>query len=176
MKEEIKVFLITIISLFITTVYAEENVTEPSDFLGEFSKVLNEFKGYNKNINETIGENGNNNINTEGNITLRDPFNSLNSPGASQVYPNNPGSGFLPRAGHTKIPQILLKGIIVDSEKENNYLALLELKNNGVYMVREGDEISFDQANPGTAIRIKSISRLSVLVEVGDLGNAFIIR
>ncbi len=73
------------------------------------------------------------------------------------------------------IPKMRLRGFITP-EGSQEQLALLEITGNGVYMVREGDEINIDPRQPANAIRISEISRLSVTIETGTLGRIRVLR
>jgi hypothetical protein len=74
-----------------------------------------------------------------------------------------------------KLPQLILRGIILASQASEP-LALLEVAGVGVHMVRIGDEISFNVNDPKQVIKVKAISRLNILVEVGSLGDLVIVR
>ena len=112
-------------------------------------------------------------------VPVRDPFNPpVNDNGDFREQSQNrrTRTSFLPNNQAIKIPTITLRGIVHPNSNGDGLIALLEVGNHGVYMVREGDEISYDQSSPSAAIKIKQISRLSVLVEAGSLGNTLIIR
>ena len=72
------------------------------------------------------------------------------------------------------VPKIKLKGVM-HHPKNPSPLAIL-LLNSETYMVREGDEVSFNLAEPSQVIKIKKINRLSVLIEVGTLGALVVVR
>ena len=109
---------------------------------------------------------------------LRDPFNmsgqtARKSTGGGFGF----GTSFLPNTVTKKVPKLKLRGVInAESKRPEDLLALLEVNNQEVYMVRIGDEISYDPGNPASAIKIMSITRLSIKVQVGNLGNVLIIR
>lgn len=109
---------------------------------------------------------------------IRDPFNATNNAGGINGMQNRFGnSTFLPDADKQKIPSLKLKGVINPNQKANgDLLALLQVNKKDVYMVKVGDEISYDPSNPTAAIKIMSITRLSVQVQVGNLGNILIVR
>jgi len=71
------------------------------------------------------------------------------------------------------LPKLTMKGVVF---KKQNPIALLEIGGNNVYMVRVGDEISFNPAMPKQVIKVKKISRLNVIVEVGTLGDLIVVR
>jgi len=78
------------------------------------------------------------------------------------------------KAPSTALPKVKLKGIL---HHQNNASPLaIMLLNNETYMVRNGDEIGFNPADPSQVIKIKEIKRLSVLIEVGTLGELVIVR
>ena len=109
---------------------------------------------------------------------LRDPFNpsinQLNTNGMPNRFGN---STFLPNNEKRRIPTLKLKGVVNSEENKNgDLLALLQVNRNETFMVRVGDEISYDPSNPTSAIKIVSITRLSVKVQVGNLGNLLIVR
>jgi hypothetical protein len=54
----------------------------------------------------------------------------------------------------------------------------LEVEGGGkqIHMVKIGDEIAFDRTDPGLVFKIREINRLSVIVEVGTLGDMIIVR
>lgn len=108
---------------------------------------------------------------------VRDPFTpsklmyeavGLQSGMASGAY------GFVPSNEAERIPQMKLRGLINPDDEE--FIALLEVKGFGTFMVREGDEFNIDPSQPKNAIRIGKITRLSVTVETGMLGSVRVIR
>ena len=110
---------------------------------------------------------------------VRDPFNPpVNDNGdfRNQSRNRRSSTSFLPNNRSSSIPAITLRGVVHPDSNGDGLLALLEIGDHGVYMVREGDEISYDQSRPSAAIKIMRISRLSVIVEAGSLGNTLIIR
>jgi len=72
------------------------------------------------------------------------------------------------------MPKIKLKGVM--HQRRNLSPLAVILLNNETYMVREGDEIGFNLAEPSQVIKIKRIKRLSLLIEVGTLGELVIVR
>jgi len=74
-----------------------------------------------------------------------------------------------------KLPRLTLKGVIFQQGSDQP-LALLEVANQGVYVVRLNDEIGFNPSDPGQVIKIKKISNLNIIVEVGTLGDLIIVR
>ncbi len=115
-----------------------------------------------------------NSLNTANQV--RDPFN-LSGQANSRRAQGGFGSSFLPGISNTRIPELKLKGVINhESNKPEELLALLEIGKKDVYMVRVGDEISYDPRDPNAAIKIIKINRLTVTVQAGSLGNFLIVR
>ena len=109
-------------------------------------------------------------------ISMRDPFNLSTQVGSQRSNGFNFGSSFLP-GKNSKIPELKLRGVINPSSgKPNDLLALLEIDKKEVYMVRVGDEISYDPREPNAAIKIIKINRLTVTVQAGSLGNVLVVR
>lgn len=115
---------------------------------------------------------------------LRDPFYippalfqqmsmSRAAPGPGNAD-NRPGNGYF-RAQAGQLPRVKMRGIM-RSSGSSDPIALLEVDGGEVYMVRENDEISLDGAVGNNAIRVIKIDRLSVLIEVGTLGERMILR
>ncbi|MFB0979695.1 MAG: hypothetical protein QMC62_02110 [Alteromonadaceae bacterium] len=73
------------------------------------------------------------------------------------------------------LPKLTMKGVIFKSN-EQLPIALLEIGGIGVYMVKVGDEFSFNPAMPTQVIKVIKISRLNVVVEVGTLGDLIVVR
>ncbi len=78
------------------------------------------------------------------------------------------------RINAQQMPKIRLKGVMHKPGKRSP-LAVIEM-NDETFMVRESDEVGFNIADPSQVIKIKKIDRLSLLVEVGTLGELLIIR
>ncbi|MCQ8103314.1 hypothetical protein NP590_04275 [Methylomonas sp. SURF-2] len=105
---------------------------------------------------------------------LRDPFSPSTLMYDSASAGNNAGNyGFFPSQAGGKIPEMKLRGLL---SQNGEFLALLEIKGFGTFMVREGDEFTVDPAQPKNAIRIDKITRLSVTVETGMLGSIRVLR
>lgn len=73
------------------------------------------------------------------------------------------------------LPKLTMKGVVFKTQ-EKLPIALLEIGGIGVYMVRVGDEFSFNPAIPTQVIKVIKISRLNVVVEVGTLGDLIVVR
>lgn len=107
----------------------------------------------------------------------RDPFTPsalmYNNVGAQSAAKGN-NYGFMPSGETERIPQMKLRGLL--NQQEEEFIALLEVRGVGTFMVREGDEFNIDPAQPKNAIRISKITRLSVTVETGRLGSIRVLR
>lgn len=112
---------------------------------------------------------------------LRDPFslpagsNGAVSGNAGSVLLQQGGSGFLRGTTEVALPPLRFRGYI-QGQGSAPSMALLELGQGRVHMVRVGDEINIDPANPRQAIRITRITRLSITVETGTLGQMKVLR
>ncbi len=112
---------------------------------------------------------------------VRDPFavplRLLQSLAANQSAQNQDAAQLnyaFSRVAAKKMPKIKLKGVMHRPD-DSSPLAVVQL-NNETYMVRENDEVGFNPANPAQVIKIIKINRLSMLVEVGTLGELVIVR
>lgn len=112
-------------------------------------------------------------------VIIRDPFTPsplMYQQAGTTTNINADAFGFRPAENPDfKIPTMHLRGFVTESGTEEK-LALLEISGNGIYMVREGDEINIDPRQPASAIRISEISRLSVTIETGTLGRIRVLR
>jgi hypothetical protein len=109
--------------------------------------------------------------------TIRDPFTPsrlMYEVISTQSGVNSGAYGFIPSLQGGDVPKMKLRGYV--SKDNESPVALLEIKGSGTFMVREGDEINIDPANPRQAIRISKITRLSVTVETGTLGSIRVLR
>lgn len=113
-------------------------------------------------------------------IVMRDPFSEPQ--GAPQQEKQGLlggivdrfGQGFRRTPGEVNVPQLLFKGYI--DRGDDSPMALLQIAGSRVHLVKEGDEINVDPTNPRQAIRITKISRLSITVETGTLGQMKVLR
>ena len=107
---------------------------------------------------------------------VRDPFSFNRN---SKMFEDSINTASLPIFRPSPIgnivPQLALKGIIVKDE-DSSPVGLLQVGRSDVHMVREGDEIGFKANDPSQVIKIKKISRLSIIVEAGTLGDVIIVR
>jgi hypothetical protein len=72
------------------------------------------------------------------------------------------------------IPDIALKGIV--QTKEGTRAAMIGIGPKRTYVVRETDSVSLSEFKQDTVLFIKEINRLSVVIEVGSLGQSIILR
>jgi hypothetical protein len=79
------------------------------------------------------------------------------------------GAQFVAAPG-AKTPAMVLKGLV------NKKLALLEIQGVGIYMVREGDSLSFNNSGENLVIKIDKIDSLSLNVKVGTLQEVIVVR
>ncbi|MEY8252236.1 MAG: hypothetical protein RPR91_07620 [Colwellia sp.] len=73
------------------------------------------------------------------------------------------------------IPGLKLRGIL-DGESEDERLGLIEVASEGVFLVREGDTFSVRSAGSNVVVLVKEINNLSLMVEMGTLGEVIIVR
>jgi hypothetical protein len=106
---------------------------------------------------------------------LRDPFTATTKMTKQLSITHGVNTNFQTSTLIQTLPKLSLRGIIVQA-KDSSPLALLDITGNGVHMVRIGDEISFNASDPKQVLKIQSITRLSVTVEVGTLGDLIVVR
>lgn len=114
-------------------------------------------------------------------IVMRDPFSEPQTlkeggeaKGINELI-NNFGKGFRRTSEEIDVPELLFKGY-VDRGEGLPPMALIQISGKRVHMVQVGDEINIDPSNPRNAIRITKISRLSITVEAGRLGQMKVLR
>lgn len=73
-----------------------------------------------------------------------------------------------------KLPRMSLKGMI--RGQEGDVAALLDIAGNGVHMVRVNDTISLHGIGRDVVVQVKAIDHLSLVIEVGSLGQVIIVR
>jgi|TARA_B110000116_G_C16492994_1_gene427780 hypothetical protein len=109
----------------------------------------------------------------------RNPFAPTEKILTSMVstYTDNGRSAFVSSGALTRLPPLKLRGV-VKPDDDNSVVALLEVGGSGkqIHMVKIGDEIAFDRNDPSLVFKIRAIDRLSVIVEVGTLGDVIIVR
>lgn len=109
-----------------------------------------------------------------GSSQSRDPFALTTVILGSQNDNTAPALEFTPVIAEAKIPKLRLKGII---NTKGEKTALLEVAGYDTYVVKENDAIGLPPSKGGTnVIKIKKIDRLSLIVEVGHLGQVIIVR
>ena len=101
----------------------------------------------------------------------RDPFSLA---GTSDT--NGPRGFRFTRQPGGNVPRLSLRGIVLGEENER--VGLLQIGTQGVFMVRAGDTVSLRSSGSSAnfVINIREISRLSVVVESGTLGEVIIVR
>lgn len=111
--------------------------------------------------------------------TIRDPFAPTEQILSSMVspYSGDSDSTFVSSGVLTRLPPLKLRGIVKPGD-QSTVVALLEVGGAGkqIHMVKIGDEIAFDRSDPTLVFKIREIDRLSVIVEVGTLGDVIIVR
>ncbi|MEW5057141.1 MAG: hypothetical protein AB1Y25_05910 [Cycloclasticus sp.] len=105
----------------------------------------------------------------------RDPFaNSQRM--HERLQSGDSGEAFSFRAQpNAYIPGLKLRGIL-DGESEDERLGLIEVASEGVFLVREGDTFSVRSAGSNVVVLVKEINNLSLMVEMGTLGEVIIVR
>jgi hypothetical protein len=111
--------------------------------------------------------------------TIRDPFAPTEQILSSMVSLDT-GDGrptFVRSGALTRLPPLKLRGIVKPGD-QSTVVALLEVGGGSkqIHMVKIGDEIAFDRNDPSLVFKIREIDRLSVIVEVGTLGDVIIVR
>jgi hypothetical protein len=81
---------------------------------------------------------------------------------------------FTPQTETTKLPKMFLRGHLTGPGGE--VVALLQIDDGEVHIVREDDTIGLHDFGVDTVLRIKKISRLHLVVESGSLGQLIIVR
>lgn len=102
----------------------------------------------------------------------RDPF-AVSQLMIEQTHLQERGLRFTPLAG-AQVPELKLRGVVNGTDGQR--VGLIEVINEGVFLVRKGDTISLRTAGNNTVINIQEISQLSVVVESGTLGEVIIVR
>lgn len=77
-------------------------------------------------------------------------------------------AGFM-RLANEAVPKMRLIGFV--NQDNNDPIALLGVAGSRTFLVREGDEININPAQPLSVIRITKINRQSITVETGRLGS-----
>lgn len=106
------------------------------------------------------------------------PIKKTNDPFANtlemlkQVSENNPVTSTL--SALTGSLDMRLRGAVIDGD--GNSLALLELGNGQVHVVRVGDTVSLKTSGNNSSVKIIAIHRQSVELEFGDFEDFIVIR
>jgi len=112
----------------------------------------------------------------------RDPFaltnqlvrQDLKRGEASGNQMSNRNYNFTRLSSSVEVPKLTLRGLILKSEHEK--AAILEVEGLGTYVVREGDTVSIPSGGMNNVIKVTQIDRLSLLIEVGKLGEVIVVR
>ncbi|MBV1883673.1 MAG: hypothetical protein KUG82_18685 [Pseudomonadales bacterium] len=106
----------------------------------------------------------------------RDPFSVTPKISEYATVGSRASARFTPLGeGGFTTPTLILRGII-NRPGEDEPLALLDVQGSGVFMVRAGDTISLHNSGASTVLKINEIGRLSLMVEVGTLGETIVVR
>lgn len=104
----------------------------------------------------------------------RDPF-SATPLMQQEAQRQGVGPVFIPSPGGPQsIPNLRLRGYVTGNG--NQPVALLEVAGQQVFLVREGDTISLQGGAQNSVLKVKKITKLSALVEVGTLGQVIVVR
>jgi hypothetical protein len=101
----------------------------------------------------------------------RDPFAPS---GRLQAPPGADPTGFVRTDETELLPQLALRGYVEDAD--GNAVALLEVAKGVTHLVRAGDTVSLSQRRGNLVLRVKEISNLALLVEVGELRQVVVVR
>jgi hypothetical protein len=111
--------------------------------------------------------------------TTRNPFAPTEQilSGMVPSYTDDSRPTFVSSDMLTRLPPLKLRGIVKPGD-QSTVVALLEVGGGSkqIHMVKIGDEIAFDRSDPSLVFKIREINRLSVIVEVGTLGDMIIVR
>lgn len=109
--------------------------------------------------------------------TQRNPF----APSRHSLEFANGGAGpggtrFRPNSASIRLPKLKLRGLVQGDQQGDQVTALLEVDTVGVFVVRKGDIIGLPNGGSDNVIKVNEITDLSVVVEVGSLGQFIIVR
>ena len=104
---------------------------------------------------------------------VKDPF-SMSAPQASKTR-------FIPSPQGSSFPKITLRGIVIARDKPQSPIALIEVDGYGTYVVRTDSTISLQKVARNTpddksVLRVVTITRQDVTVQMGSLGEKLIVR
>ncbi len=85
------------------------------------------------------------------------------------------GTRFRANNASSKLPRLKLRGL-VQGDSGSEVTALLEINAVGVYVVHKGDIIGLPMGGNDNVIKVNEITDLSIVVEVGSLGQLVIVR
>lgn len=99
-------------------------------------------------------------------------------PVTSRELPRMQLRGLIKASSTTTARQIRFSGASPESAAEDPRLkaALLEIDGAGVYVVREGDTVGLHRLGKSSVLKIIGVTELSVVVEVGTLGEVIVVR
>jgi len=106
-------------------------------------------------------------------LTGRDPF-AVSELMLTEAQRQGTGPQFFPSQDPEAVPVLRLKAFIEGHEEQP--IALLEVQGHGVYLVRSGDVISLQSGGRNTVLKVQEITNLSVLVQIGTLGQVIVVR
>jgi len=106
-------------------------------------------------------------------LTGRDPF-AVSELMLTEAQRQGTGPQFFPSQDPEAVPVLRLKAFIEGHEEQP--IALLEVQGHGVYLVRAGDVISLQSGGRNTVLKVQEITNLSVLVQIGTLGQVIVVR
>ncbi|MEM6932765.1 MAG: hypothetical protein AAF526_04180 [Pseudomonadota bacterium] len=106
-----------------------------------------------------------------------DPFSPepIFDPSATEDLDQSRQRRFIPSAVPQRLPEMRLRGI-GRSKFNDAPTVLLEIESHGIFVVTEGDSITLQSSRPENVIRIREISDISVVLEVGTFGEVIVLR
>ncbi|MEM9044653.1 MAG: hypothetical protein AAGC81_08145 [Pseudomonadota bacterium] len=82
---------------------------------------------------------------------------------------------FVPAAVPQRLPEMRLRGI-GRSRSLDPPTVLLEIDGHGIFVVTQGDTVTLQSSRPENVIRIREITDISVILEVGTFGEVIELR
>lgn len=111
-------------------------------------------------------------------VPQRDPFTTSDKMygevGIQSAQKASTYQGFVPAYTTQYIPKMRLKGFVTKGTK--NSVALLEIENAGVYMVKEGEEIGLQALGQNTVLKILKIDSNTLKVQSGQINQVIVVR
>ncbi|MEM1275123.1 MAG: hypothetical protein AAGH74_01230 [Pseudomonadota bacterium] len=109
--------------------------------------------------------------------TREDPFSAetIFDQSATEGAQRSRQRRFVPAAVPQRLPEMRLRGI-GRSRSLDPPTVLLEIANHGIFVVSQGDTITLQSARPENVIRIREITDISVILEVGTFGEVIELR